>query len=1149
MTLIKSLTCKGFKSFAKRTEIPLLEGYNCVIGSNGSGKSNLSDAICFVLGKMSAKGLRAEKSANLIFHGGKKGSPAKEAEVSIVFDNNKKIFPTDAKDVEIKRTVKKTGQSTYRINGKVHSRQQVVDLLAHAKINPDGHNIVLQGDIIRFTDMKTVERREIIEDIAGISMFEDKKHKSMNELNKVQEKLNEADIILTEREKTLQDLKKDRDQALNYKRFEKDIKRNKATRVNLVLKDKSSKLDEVKKKFDSYETEISKFNKEIDSIKAEINEKKKRITDINHELRDKGDKRQRELAKEIEGIKTEVIKSNSRKDVLENELRKLKERKFSLIKDVKELGRNVEKFAKEKEILTKENKILISKENVLESDISNYKKDNGIEDKEDLSKGVEELEVRIDDKQRQLHDADNKRMELLREKDKLSFKVDDASERLKKIKDQNKEEVVKLKKNRDEFVEVTKKLSQSLNESSVFAVQLSTAREKLMDSGDEMAKLKARSIGIREMNAGDRGVQKIKSMNLEGVHGTVAELAEVPSEYAMALEVAAGSRIRSVVVSSDLVGSQCIKALKESKQGVATFLPLNKLRERKIDRAFLKRPGVHGLAMDLVKHQTKFKKVFNYVFGGTVVVDDLSVARKLGIGSVRMVTLDGDVVEVSGAMVGGHRRKTGYGFKEKEVNSGMVRLEKDIVRLEDTVNLLEKKKMDNDREIISLRERKAVLEAEIKVSKVSEEELDGLEGSKKDSSGRLKEVSKELNDFEQDVGDINIEMEQLKKDRQELREKLIKVTSSEFNNELEKFENKRIGVKENIIKNESEIGALGNQIALYDKEKDKAETILKGNEKDFVDFTEELEQLKADLSSNKEVLKLKEQNQRKFYAEYKGMFNERTKMEKGVTRLDGSFVRNQERVRSVEGRKNDVSIRKAVLAGEVEGLNKEMEQYEGVQFRRGVGLDQLNVEIRNFENSLRSMGNVNLRALEIYENVHEEYQKLLDRYEQLKVEKEDVLGLIYEIDSKKKDCFMKTFKLLERNFKEIFSTLTKVGEAELVIENPDDIFDGGIGVRVKISGSKYVDMKSLSGGEKSLTALSFIFAIQEFEPSWFYLLDEVDAALDKRNSELLSKLIAKYSNGSQYLVISHNDAVISEANAIYGMSMQNGVSKVVSLKI
>ena len=452
MTLIKSLTCKGFKSFAKRTEIPLLEGYNCVIGSNGSGKSNLSDAICFVLGKMSAKGLRAEKSANLIFHGGKKGSPAKEAEVSIVFDNNKKIFPTDAKDVEIKRTVKKTGQSTYRINGKVHSRQQVVDLLAHAKINPDGHNIVLQGDIIRFTDMKTVERREIIEDIAGISMFEDKKHKSMNELNKVQEKLNEADIILTEREKTLQDLKKDRDQALNYKRFEKDIKRNKATRVNLVLKDKSSKLDEVKKKFDSYETEISKFNKEIDSIKAEINEKKKRITDINHELRDKGDKRQRELAKEIEGIKTEVIKSNSRKDVLENELRKLKERKFSLIKDVKELGRNVEKFAKEKEILTKENKILISKENVLESDISNYKKDNGIEDKEDLSKGVEELEVRIDDKQRQLHDADNKRMELLREKDKLSFKVDDASERLKKIKDQNKEEVVKLKKNRDEFV-------------------------------------------------------------------------------------------------------------------------------------------------------------------------------------------------------------------------------------------------------------------------------------------------------------------------------------------------------------------------------------------------------------------------------------------------------------------------------------------------------------------------------------------------------------------------------------------------------------------------------------------------------------------------------------------------------------------------
>jgi chromosome segregation protein len=181
--------------------------------------------------------------------------------------------------------------------------------------------------------------------------------------------------------------------------------------------------------------------------------------------------------------------------------------------------------------------------------------------------------------------------------------------------------------------------------------------------------------------------------------------------------------------------------------------------------------------------------------------------------------------------------------------------------------------------------------------------------------------------------------------------------------------------------------------------------------------------------------------------------------------------------------------------------------------------------------------------------VDEEYKALLEKFDKLKLEKEDVLKLMFEIESKKQETFMRTFKLLERNFKEIFSSLSTKGEAELVIENPESVFEGGVDIRVKIVGSKYLDIKSLSGGEKTLTALAFIFAIQEFEPSWFYLMDEVDAALDKKNSELLSKLIGKYSKGAQYIVISHNDAIISEANTIYGVAMQDGISKVVSLKV
>ena len=307
MTVITKLKCRGFKSFAKNVEVNFLPGFNCVMGPNGFGKSNVIDAICFVLGKSSAKGLRAEKSANLIYNGGKKGKGASEAEVSIYFDNSKKIFPYDEKEVKFTRIVKKTGNSKYMINGKTLTRQQTVDVLRAAKIDPDGHNIVLQGDVIRFMDMKSNDRREIIEDIAGISVFEEKKNKAMNELNKVQERLNEAEIILTEREKTLKDLKKDRDQALEYKNLEKNVERNKATKINLILKDKKESLDGVEKKFVEHEENIKKIQESIDSLRKDIQEKKNEISAINEELNEKGDKKQRELASEIEKLKTEII--------------------------------------------------------------------------------------------------------------------------------------------------------------------------------------------------------------------------------------------------------------------------------------------------------------------------------------------------------------------------------------------------------------------------------------------------------------------------------------------------------------------------------------------------------------------------------------------------------------------------------------------------------------------------------------------------------------------------------------------------------------------------------------------------------------------------------------------------------------------------
>ncbi|MEK6904598.1 MAG: AAA family ATPase, partial [Nanoarchaeota archaeon] len=281
MTYITKLHLHGFKSFAKPTTLDLNQGYNCIIGANGSGKTNIADAVVFVLGSLSAKTMRAEKAASLIFNGGKKGAPMSHAEVSIFFSNESREFPLDHKEIKVSRIIKDNGNSVYRINDETVTRQQVLELLSHAKIDPDGHNIVLQGDIVRFAEMKPEERREIIENIAGISVYEDKKKQALSELNKVDAKLNEAEIILTERKTYLRELKKDRDHALKYRELEKNIKSNKATILHKDIKDRESKRDEVNSRLASYSKEIEKINSKVKELKTKTDNLKVEMEDLN----------------------------------------------------------------------------------------------------------------------------------------------------------------------------------------------------------------------------------------------------------------------------------------------------------------------------------------------------------------------------------------------------------------------------------------------------------------------------------------------------------------------------------------------------------------------------------------------------------------------------------------------------------------------------------------------------------------------------------------------------------------------------------------------------------------------------------------------------------------------------------------------------
>ncbi|MBI5881397.1 AAA family ATPase, partial [archaeon] len=306
MTRINKMIMHGFKSFAKRTELLFGPDFNCILGPNGSGKSNVLDALCFVLGKSSAKSMRVEKSANLIYNGGKTKKPAPSAEVSIYFDNTTKEFPTDAAEVKLTRIVKQNGQGVYKINDETRTRQQILELLSLAKIDPDGYNIILQGDIIRLIDMSPVERRMIIEEIAGIGVYEDRKQKAMNELDKVDVKLKEAEIVLTERDTYLKELKKERDQARKYKELDSKIMVNKATALYRQMQQKDAEKEELDDRVKKHKESFDKTTGDSDKLRKESEELKKQIDEINKEIERRGEKEQLELHREVEKLKVEL---------------------------------------------------------------------------------------------------------------------------------------------------------------------------------------------------------------------------------------------------------------------------------------------------------------------------------------------------------------------------------------------------------------------------------------------------------------------------------------------------------------------------------------------------------------------------------------------------------------------------------------------------------------------------------------------------------------------------------------------------------------------------------------------------------------------------------------------------------------------------
>ncbi|MBI2662178.1 chromosome segregation protein SMC [Candidatus Woesearchaeota archaeon] len=1163
MTKVKRITIHGFKSFAHKTDILFNDKYNCILGPNGSGKSNIGDALCFVLGRLSAKSMRAEKASNLIFNGGKNKKPASSGTVEISFTNEDHIFPFNTDEVTISRTITSNGNSIYRINDKKLTRTEIIDFLSLAHINPEGYNIILQGDIMRFVDMSPLERRKIIEEISDVALYEEKKHKAMLELQKVEEQLNSAEIILKERKTYLKELKKDRDQALKYKEVKGKIDSHKVTLIHHQIKEKENIQKQFDAEINAQQEKITQSYHEIMQLKAKIQNNKEETSKINQEIEHKGEQEQLKVHREIEDLKINLAKDKTRSSTLKDEIGKIQQRKDKFKEEIEELelrGSSFSEKQKELEItLSRKKQELID----IEVKISEFKKKHKIESSPALEKEMEEKEKLIEHKQEEIQHIRQKQQEQLREKDKMEYQLQSIDERIKKVQEiekNNNQQLKTLHDHKNNFKNATLRLNQLLDQDSSFASQLSNARKRLVEWQERHSKLNAKALSAQAGLSSNEAVRSIleNRKKLKGVFGTIAELGQTDKKYSLALDIAAGNRMQHIVVEDDKIAAECIHYLKNNKLGAASFIPLNKIKIQDIsleDKKLLKQEGVHDFALNLINYDQKYNKAFSFVFGNTLIVENIDTARALGIGRIKMTTIDGNSVEASGVMRGGFiGKKPASSFLEKESLEELNQLEKEIEELQSIIGNVELKREGNEKEISSLRNMKAELEAEIikleKTLHLGTQDLDANEILKKELAEKLNLVNNSLNDINRDVTSINKDLAGLKSKKQTLRNQINELRDPRLLAQLTAFEESKQRYREDIVKLDSELKNINMQIEqMIAPEREKIREIMKQHDKEESQFSEEIKKLSSLISQKETELIRKENESREFYSKYRELFNKREKLSAEINRSENEIENIREKSRAHERDLNLNSLKNAEIKARLAGLQEERGKYPNAEILENKNIEELQKETAEFEFLLTEMSAVNMKALEIYEQVETEYNKLIEKKESLFKEKTDVMTLMNEIETTKKEHFMKTFHKANENFERIFNSLFKKGKAYLQLDNPDNPFEDGLSIKVKLLGNRFLDIKSLSGGEKTLTALSFIFSIQEYQPASFYILDEIDAALDKHNSETLAKLIRAYADQAQYIVISHNDSIISEADVLYGISMNDGVSKVTSLKI
>ena len=1160
---IKQLEIDNFKSFANKVDIPLLKGFTTISGPNGSGKSNIIDSILFALGLSTSRALRAEKLFHLISTYTKRN----EAFVKVTFSET-----NDGKDFTVARRIKKSSQgynSIYYMDDKIVTLADIHAKLENHNITPNSYNVMMQNDVLSITNCTPMDRRKIIDEIAGVADFDRRIDQATAELDTVENRVQHSSLILGEVKNRLEQLKEEREVALKYKKLkdEKTVLESQVTTVkffdirknlekaheNILTFTKRKKEEEIRAK--DLDEQLNLINQKYAEICNTVKEKGE-----NHQLEIQGkaeeckgsisrkesaitynDKQIQDRLKSIEGFKNGIEAQKSRITDEEMTIQARQERIVNLDKEIEIQKAELRKINEDMTGLSENAEQQLAKRNNLRKALEKLKDDETKLIQEQAPKEAElaSLKRTISEAEAQLERFAALKSNYTANKESLEMQVETLSKELTdcKIIQQN-----------------------AMHDLDIVKNELDDVEYDLQASSRKVMQMEATKKASEEANLGHT-VQTVMDANLDGVHAPLVKLGQVDKEYSLAMEIAVGGRMSHIVVDDEDVAARAIEILKSSNAGRATFIPLNRVIKAPSHLNLPKDKGVIDFAINLIDFDDEYLNAFYYAVGDTLVVEDRHVAKKF-IGKYRMVTLDGSLFEKSGSISGGSQRRTGLKFtvndddeleRFKSKLDELTKKRQDLIsRKKSLEDKLDKVRVDYSNAMNECSKAKGDLSSLNTNYKNSQEQFEEKEKLINESKPAIESITKELDKMEiehvkflKKEGELQAQIDEIEKLMNEGDLKKLKEQTEGIEHELKRLDtekrnaNNDIDVAHQRIEfNNTTINTLTENISTALKNNEESEKDKKQLEAEIVVLKEQLDEYEVQINEIKEKLGalLKERDE----------INNKLVDLKTKKTLKMSEIENiAEQIESFKSRRRELEPRLDNVRQELENAGIEINNLTPPEMSE----EEIATKIQRLSKRMDDLGSVNMRALEEYDEVLTRETELNEKIETLTKERLQLLEKMGGYEQDKKEAFMKTYNNINDNFKEIFHKLSD-GEGTLILQEPEAPFTGGLTIEAQPRDKKKQRLEGMSGGEKSLTALAFVFAIQRYMPAPFYAFDEVDANLDGINVEKLAHIVQTQSKDTQFIVVSHRKPMIESANRTIGVTQkEKGISKVTGVKL